>query len=178
MRGYIQGIKSKHHGPTTTPPPPSAWFGQNYNTGNGATLPYATECTIDEGTCDPDVLMQWLDKPDSAEGIDLELAQNAEPGDAVGEVGTLTHYHTSRNGSRAAIIEPDYPCISVSIAPFLLPPHSSPPPLQPFPCWVTPPVACGDLCSTFLTILHGVPRGSTAFHDIPRLVVWTHFYPS
>ncbi|CAN0348380.1 unnamed protein product [Pylaiella littoralis] len=61
---------------------------QNYNTGGGAPLPFATECTVDEGTCDPGVLMEWLDNPESAQAVDLELAQNAEPGDAVGELNT------------------------------------------------------------------------------------------
>lgn len=80
-----EGLNGKTTIMTTTPP--SGCFGQNYNTGEGAPLPFATECTVDEATCDPGVLMQWLDSPDSAEGVDLELAQTAEPGDAVGEVG-------------------------------------------------------------------------------------------
>ena len=37
--------------------------------------------------------MEWLDNPGSAEGLDLELPQAAEPGDAVGEVRAV-HYHT------------------------------------------------------------------------------------
>lgn len=44
---------------------------------------------MDEGVCDPGVLMELLDDPDSAEGIDLDLAQDAESGDAVGEVRCL-----------------------------------------------------------------------------------------
>lgn len=54
-------------------------------------MPFATECsnTIADGVCDPAVLMESLDNPDSAQEVDLELAQDAEPGDAVGEASTL-----------------------------------------------------------------------------------------
>lgn len=33
--------------------------------------------------------MEWLDNPDSAQAVDLELAQDAEPDDAVGEASNL-----------------------------------------------------------------------------------------
>lgn len=129
---------------TTLPFSPRPWFEQNYNTGRGAPLPFATECTVDEGTCDPGVLMQWLDNPDSAEGIDLELAQTAEPGDAVGEVvspplGTPPEMaHTCyKNRTRLppplvylSIVCLPHPSLLSSLLPFLL-------------CI---PSACGELC--------------------------------
>ncbi len=65
---------------------PSVSPRQAYNSGDGARLPYATECAVAEGTCDPAGLMEWLDNPGSAEVLDLDLPQDAESGDAVGEV--------------------------------------------------------------------------------------------
>ena len=64
--------------------------GQDYNAGDGARLPYATECTVAPETCNSAGLMEWLDNPSSAEGLDLELAQNAEADAAVGEVTNCT----------------------------------------------------------------------------------------
>lgn len=71
--------------PTRTSP-------QNYNNG-GAPLPYATDCsnTAAAGTCDPGVLMEYLSDPGSAQAVDLDLPQDVEADDAVGEVSNTQH---------------------------------------------------------------------------------------
>lgn len=57
---------------------------KDYNRGDGAPLPYAVECTISNGTCDPPTLLDLIDDPASAQPIPLDLS-NTEPDGAVAE---------------------------------------------------------------------------------------------
>lgn len=58
---------------------------QHYNSGRGAPLPYAEQCTntASGGTCDPGELMAWLIDPESARPKSLDIDATSDPADGV-----------------------------------------------------------------------------------------------
>lgn len=59
---------------------------QDFKSG-GTPFPYATDCTVFNGTCDPANLVSMMDFPELADPIDLSIGPTADDSDAVKLVG-------------------------------------------------------------------------------------------
>ncbi|CAM9259808.1 unnamed protein product [Ectocarpus sp. 4 AP-2014] len=139
---------------------------QVYNDGGGAPLPFATECSntiATDGVCDPGVLMESLDNPDSAQEVDLELSQDAESGDAVGELNTALSVFPNSYDNRVfgalSFREAD-----TAAATFDYTIHSN------YSALHSAPVYLNQMNSAILRLLSGDPEQSikTVMHPMPE----------